>query len=197
MWLRFTSVEIADEFVQAKPAEEGETFSYESLVTVGQRAGYQGAGPAFGLSMGLRFASLELGLYLSWGVPDVDGYFKRYRYDPAKLTARGKRVHDSGEVHVQRTMFEMAYGLPLGALTIRFLTRFGAVSIDDRGLFIGGIAGNRKGLCMDIGLGFKLSLVRWLALGIQGYGGFYAFPGAFDGAYGATGGLSGTLFFGV
>jgi hypothetical protein len=195
-WQQFKALEIDETFLKKNPDEEleKERFLEENkAAVVGTRATYQGSGPTFGASGGLRLSSLRIGVHLNWTLIHLEGYSKRYRYDPDALRARGRKYYDERDIDIQRILFELGYALPIGILELIFRSHVGGISFDSQSLVMGQAVESGRGLTGDIGVGLSLALASFLSAEIGGWFGFYAYTGKYDGAYGTLGGIVGTL----
>ncbi len=160
---------------------------------VGRKSFYEGGGVSTGVAAGFRFSSLRLGAEYAWSPVQMDGYSKRYRYDPEKLRARGRRFLDEGTITVQRVLCVLEYGLPFGPVEIMARTRVGGVFLDEGPLIMGNSVGRGAGFAGDLGLGCELAILSWLGIAVHGFYGFVSFSGKYDGAFGSLGGIDGGL----
>jgi hypothetical protein len=161
--------------------------------SVGRKSYYEGGGLSAGVAAGLRFSSLRLGAEYAWSSLAMDGYSKRYRYDPDKLRARGRRFLDEGPIVIQRALCVLEYGLPFGPLEVKVRTRIGGVFLDEGPLIVGDSVDRGAGFVGDLGLGLELAVLGWLGVAVHGHFGFVSFSGQYDGTFGTIGGLQGGL----
>jgi hypothetical protein len=124
---------------------------------------------------------------------NLHGYSKRYRYDPDRVRATGRKFLDEGRLELQRVQLEVRYGLPLWRFELALQTRVGGIFIDEGPLLIGRAAGRDNGFTGDFGAGVGFAATGWLTIGLTGWFGFYSFTGSYDGAYGTVAGLDGSL----
>jgi len=160
---------------------------------VGRKSYYEGGGLSAGVAAGLRLSSMRVGAEYAWSSMTMEGYSQRYRYDPEKLRARGRRFLDEGTVIVQRVLCVLEYGLPFGPLEVKTRTRIGGVFIDEGPLIIGTALDRGAGFSGDLGLGLEVAILGWLGIAVHGFFGFVSFSGNYDGSFGALGGFQAGL----
>jgi hypothetical protein len=201
-WMTLKSLEVEEGFLS--PPLDPETGELDeeaaeelaaggSRRPVGRKSYYQGGGLSTGVAAGLRLASLRLGAEYAWSPVGMDGYSKRYRYDPEKLRARGRRFLDEGTIVIHRALAVLEYGLPFGPLEVKVRTRIGGVFLDEGPLIVGDSVDRGAGFVGDVGLGLEFAVLGWLGLAVHGHFGFVSFSGQYDGAFGTIGGLQGGL----
>ncbi|HUT79208.1 MAG TPA: hypothetical protein VM285_16030 [Polyangia bacterium] len=201
-WMTLKSLEVEQGFLSAPVDLETGDIDEEAAEelalgnarrSVGRKSYYEGGGLSTGVAAGLRFSSLRIGAEYTWSPVAMEGYSKRYRYDPEKLRARGRRFLDEGAITVQRALCVLGYGLPLGPLEITIRTRIGGVFLDEGPLIVGNSVDRGAGFVGDLGLGLELSVLGWLGIAVHGSFGFISFSGQYDGAFGTMGGIQGGL----
>jgi hypothetical protein len=201
-WMTLKSLEVEQGFLSAPIDPETGDIDEEAAEElalgaarrpVGRKSYYEGGGLSTGVAAGLRFASLRLGAEYLWSPVAMDGYSKRYRYDPEKLRARGRRFLDEGTITVQRALCVLEYGLPFGPLEVMARTRLGGVFLDEGPLIMGNSVDRGAGFVGDLGLGLELSVLGWLGISVHGFFGFVSFSGQYDGAFGTMSGIQGGL----
>ncbi len=197
-WLTIKTLEIEKTFISAPldpDTGEVDEEAAEQLAMsaarrpVGRKAFYEGSGMSYGVAGGLRLYSLWIGVDYSWIPARLHGYSKRYRYDPEKLRARGRKFYDEATVDFQRVLCELKYGFPIGRFELQFRTRFGGVFIDEGALVMGRSVDQGAGFTGDVGAGLSFAPLGWLSVSATGFAGMNAFTGVYHGAYGSIGGL--------
>jgi len=201
-WINLKSLEIETTFVRPPLDEDGDPINDEADFdpddarrSVGRRTYYTGGGGSFGVSGGLRVFDLWLGLNYAYIPAELDGYSKRYRYEPDKVRATGKKFVDDGTAWFQRLCLELKYGLPLWRFSIDFRTRVGAIYVNSGPLIMGRAVESGSGYTGDLGAGLSFSPFSYVAVGVTGWFGFFSFTGKYDGAYGTVGGIDVNIIF--
>ncbi len=200
-WVRIKSLEIEQSFIAASDSDDADNDDWESVdpgsvqKTVGRKSYYTGSGLSLGGSIGLKLFNVNLGVAYLWDSITLDGYSKRYRYDPMKNRAGGRKFWDTGVADFHRVMAQIGYMLPIWKLHLKFQTRIGAIYLDEGPLIVGRAIDDASGFAGDLGIGLSYSPFTFLSIGIEGYFGFFSFSGTYEGAYGTIGGLCGNIAF--
>jgi opacity protein-like surface antigen len=201
-WITLKTLEIETNFVRPPLDDEGDPIDDnadfdpdDARRSVGRRTYYTGGALTLGISGGLHLFDLWLGMSYSYMPSDLEGYSKRYRYEPEKVRATGKKFNDEGVAQFQRVMLELRYGLPIWRFEIDFQTRVGAIYIEDGPLIMGRAVDSEAGYTGDLGVGLAFAPFRYLKLGVSGWFGFFSFTGKYDGAYGTVGGIDLSIIF--
>jgi hypothetical protein len=201
-WITLKTLEIETTFVRPPIDDEGDPIDDKAEFdpddarrSVGRRTYYEGGGMAVGISGGVHLFDLWLGVNYSYLPVELDGYSKRYRYEPDKVRATGKRFHDKGVAQLQRVTAELRYGLPIWRIELSFQTRVGGIFIDEGPLIMGRAVESGAGYTGDLGIGLGFTPFRYLTVGVSGWFGFFSFTGKYDGAYGTVGGLDANIIF--
>ncbi|MBW2278887.1 MAG: hypothetical protein JRF63_15445 [Deltaproteobacteria bacterium] len=108
-WINLKSLEIETTFVRPPIDDDGDPIDDEAEFdaddarrSVGRRTYYTGGGGSIGVAGGLRLFDLWLGVNYAYIPADLEGYSKRYRYEPDKVRATGKKFDDAGTAWFHR-----------------------------------------------------------------------------------------------
>jgi hypothetical protein len=201
-WINLKSLEIETTFVRPPLDDDGEPVDDQADFdlddarrSVGRRTHYTGGGGTIGISGGVRLFDLWLGINYSYIPAEMDGFSKRYRYEPEKVRATGKKFEDSGTAWFQRLTAEFKYGLPIWRFAIDFRTRVGAIYVNSGPLIMGRAVESGSGYTGDLGGGLSFTPFSYVAVGVTGWFGFFSFTGKYDGAYGTVGGIDVNIIF--
>jgi len=198
-WVRIKSLEIEKSFITATDPDEDDLDDWENLdpdslqKTVGRKAFYEGSGFSLGISGALKIFNVTLGVAYIWDSVTLDGYSKRYRYEPDRNRAGGRKFWDTGVIDLHRVMAQVGYLLPLWKFRIKLQTRIGTIYLDEGPLIIGRAIDDTSGFAGDVGVGLSFHPFAFLSIGIEGYFGFFSFSGQYEGAYGTIGGICGNF----
>jgi hypothetical protein len=165
------------------------------VAPVGRMIRYKGTGMELGINGGIKISALQIGLSVGWIAASFYGYSKRYMYLPEYLQAGGLKYWDRGDCNIVRIMGQIKYGIPLWKLQLQFQTRLGTMIIGKTPLIFGRAVVNENAVTGDLGISLAFRANRWFAVNILGYGGFYAFTGKYEGAFGSLGGFNAGLGF--
>lgn len=201
-WINLKGLEIETTFVRPPLDEDGDPIDDEADFdaddarrSVGRRMYYTGGGGSFGIAGGLRLFDLWLGVNYAYIPADLEGYSKRYRYEPDKVRATGKKFNDEGTAWFQRVTAEFKYGLPLWRFTVDIRTRVGAIYVNSGPLIMGRAIEAGSGYTGDLGAGLSFTPFPYVAVGVTGWFGFFSFTGKYEGAYGTVGGIDVNIIF--
>jgi hypothetical protein len=200
-WITIKALEIDKAFITAADEDEQTGDDWESVDpdaiqrSVGRKSYYEGSGFSLGGSLGLVLFNLTLGVAYAWDSVTLDGYSKKYRYEPDLMRAGGRKFWDTGVADLHRVMARVSYSLPIARFRIKFQTRIGALYMDEGPLIVGRAIGDSSGFAGDVGLGLSFMAFPFLSVGIDGCFGFFSFSGAYEGAYGTMSGIYGTIGF--
>jgi len=201
-WINLKSLEIETTFVRPPVDEYGDPIddkaefdADDARRSVGRRTYYTGGGASIGVAGGLRLFDLWLGINYTYIPADLEGYSKRYRYEPDKVRATGRKFDDEGTSWFQRLTAEFKYGLPLWRFSFDIRTRVGGIFINSGPLIMGRAIEAGSGYTGDLGAGLSFTPFSYFAVGVTGWFGFFSFTGKYDGAYGTVGGIDVNVIF--
>jgi hypothetical protein len=189
-WYTFKSIEVEDSFLGGDDDEPLPPTQELSSKDMGGKSFYEGGGLNLSVSAGVKILALRLGVYYSWTPVNVEGYSKRYEYDPLYGAAYSSPKNEqSGTINVQRVFFEAGYGLPIWKFELVIKTRIGSIYIDENDLPLGRAVEGDSGFAGELGLGLNLHLASFFEIGIEGDYGFFSFDGMFEELFGKDGQL--------
>lgn len=201
-WVNLKSLEIETTFVRPPLDDDGDPVddqadfdADDARRSVGRRTYYTGGGASLGASGGIKLFDLWLGVNYTYVPVEFEGYSKRYRYEPEKVRATGKKFGDSGTAWFQRVLAELRYGLPIWRFEVSFQTRVGSIFVDSGPLIMGRAVEEGSGYSGDLGGGLAFTPFPYVTIGVNGWFGFFSFTGKYEGAYGTVGGIDALFIF--